>query len=98
MKWIIGFVLLILAVAGLWWSGLLKDYLPMKEAEAPSEQVATTTAQTQPVSDLPTATNDSSDAAIVQDSAAVDMQLQALVSDQTSTDQSLNDKPTPQEF
>ncbi len=95
-KLIIGLVLALLAGAGLWWSGLLNDYLPNK-ASAPVAQVATTTPQQQ-TSDLPTATNDASDAAIVQDSAAVDLQLQALSSDQASADQSLNDKPISQEF
>lgn len=98
-KVLIGIVLLAIAGAGLWWSGLLNDYLPGRQAPAPAEQATTTPQQqAQPVSDLPTDTGDSSDAAVVQDSAAVDAQLQGLSSDESSADSSLNDKPTAQEF
>lgn len=97
LKAIFGLLLVGLAVGGLWWSGLLEDYLPKKNTP-PVEQMATTTPPQQPASDLPTAIGDSSDAAIVQDSAAVDMQLQALDDDRKNTDESLNDKQTPQEF
>ncbi len=103
MKSLIVIVLLVVAAAGLWWSGLLKDYLPANFSafgtKAPAEEpVASTTQQQQPVSDLPTNAGDSSDAAIVQDSAAVDAQLKGLDSDEASADQGLNDKPTAQEF
>ncbi|HVZ75763.1 MAG TPA: hypothetical protein VG934_00620 [Candidatus Paceibacterota bacterium] len=101
MKWIVGLALVIIAGAGLWFSGLLKPYLPGATALL---QQATTTPQVQqqqaqqPVSDLPTASDDDSDAAIMQDSAAVDTQMKSLGSDQTNVDSSLNDQPTQQEF
>ena len=99
MKWIIGLVVLVILGAGLWWSGILNNYFSTGVAPTPQEQATTTPQQTQqPVSDLPTQQNDASDAAVVQDSAAVDAQMQALQSDNTAADQSLNDKPTAQEF
>lgn len=98
-KWIMGIVLLAIAGGGLWWSGLLKQYLPMSEPTAMMEHPATTTPVQQPVvTDLPTQGNDASEAAIVQDTAALDVQFSSLSSDQSGVDQSLNDKPVTQEF
>ncbi len=104
MKALIGIVLLAVAAGGLWWSGLLKDYLPPNMGGTAMQQ-ATTTPETPtqpaaqpPVTDLPTASDDASDAAIAQDSAAVDVQMQGLSSDEAGADQSINDKPTAQEF
>ncbi|HWB34296.1 MAG TPA: hypothetical protein VG753_03195 [Candidatus Paceibacterota bacterium] len=101
MKWLIGLVLLIIAGTGLWFSGLLKPYLP--GATALIQQATTTPATTQQqapqqTSDLPTSQSDDSDAAIAQDSAAVDAQMQGLGSDQSNVNSSLNDQPTQQEF
>jgi hypothetical protein len=103
-KALIGIVLIAIAAGGLWWSGLLKDYLPpmslfpqaQKEAEVPAPQPE---AQAQaPKSDLPTAQNDASDAAIAQDSAAVDTEFQGLAQDEAGADQSINDTQGAQEF
>jgi hypothetical protein len=73
----------------------------MPKASPVAEQTATTTDQTAaqpaPVSDLPTQ-GDTSDAALVQDSAAVDAQIKSLSSDQANLDSSLNDKPVSQEY
>jgi hypothetical protein len=103
-KVLIVLVLIAIAAGGLWWSGLLKDYLPpmsffsktamqpetpapQPEAEAPAQQ-----------NDLPTSQGDTSDAAIMQDSAAVDTEFQALSGDESGADDSINDKPGAQEF
>jgi hypothetical protein len=94
----IGFVLLVAAGLGLWWSGLLVPYLPQKTAEVQQQATTTPQAAAQPVSDLPTGQSDTSDAAIAQDTAALDVQMQALSGDEASADQSLDDKSTPQEF
>lgn len=89
-KWIIGIVVIVLAGAALWWSGWLGAMTP--------SQTATTTPQTQqaPQAQAPqngmSATTDVSDAAIGQDAAAIDAQLQGLTADSASVDSSLNDK------
>ncbi|TSC69686.1 MAG: hypothetical protein G01um101456_38 [Parcubacteria group bacterium Gr01-1014_56] len=99
-KWIIGLGIAALIGVGLWWSGVFAS-LMSQVASGPQEQATTTpqTAQnTTPVNDLPTGSSDGSDAAIVQDSAAVDAQLSALSSDSANIDNSINDKPVSQEF
>jgi len=89
LKWIIGIVVIALAVAALWWSGWLGKMTP--------SQNATSTPQTQtPEVQAPTngmsASNDASDAAIVQDTAAIDAQMTGLTQDSANIDTSLNDK------
>lgn len=103
-KWIIGIGVLIIVGLGLWWSGIISSLMP--STPTPIETATTTANQNQqaaqtppaPINDLPTQVNDASDAAIVQDSAALDMQLQSLTSDSANIDSSLNDKPVTQEF
>lgn len=97
-KWIIAIGVLIIAGVGLWWSGVLSTWMP-KPAPAVQQQATTTPQQTtQPVSDLPTSGGDNSDAALVQDSAAVDAQIKSLGSDSSNIDSGMNDKPINQEF
>ena len=101
LKWIIGLVVLVAIGAGLYFSGWLGNIkLPGQQTQTTQQPATTTPTQTQqqPVSDLPTQSNDASDAAIVQDSAAVDAQLTSLSSDSAGIDQSLNDKPVTQEY
>jgi uncharacterized iron-regulated membrane protein len=92
-KWIIGIIVVALIAAGLYYSGVFGK-LSMAPA-APATQTATTTQQTpqqpQPENGM-AATNDASDAAITQDAAAVDAQMQGLSSDSANVDSSLNDK------
>jgi hypothetical protein len=92
-KWIIGVVVVILVGAGLWYSGVLGTFMT---PPAPVQQTATTTPQTQQAVAQPengmSANNDASDAAITQDAAAVDAQMQGLSSDSANADSSLNDK------
>lgn len=99
-KWIIGIGILVIAGVGLWWGGVIDSFMPKPES---NQQATTTPQQTsqqtqQPVSDLPTSGSDTSDAALVQDSAAVDAQIQSLSNDSSNIDSSLNDKPVSQEF
>ena len=94
MKWIVAIVIIALAGAALWWSGWLGAMMP---AQAPA-QVATTTQQQAPQAQAPVPTNgmsdsnDASDAAITQDTAAIDAQMQGLTQDSANVDSSLNDK------
>ncbi len=102
IKWIIGLAIVIVVGAGLWWSGWLSPYFSMK-APAPVAEQATTTPQQQTqqpaaTNDLPTQSGDTSDAAIMQDTASIDAQMQGLNSDSTAADQSLQDKATAQEY
>lgn len=98
-KWIIALGVLIIIGVGLWWSGIVTNFMTNLQ---PSEQTATTTPQVattpEPVSDLPTANNDTSNAALAQDSVAIDAQITSLAGDSTGIDASLNDKPVTQEF
>lgn len=96
MKWILGIIVLVaLAVGVLWWQGLLQPWI------FPQEPVQETAQQPQPIQSqtgLPTADSDTSDDALVQDSAAIDAQIKAFESDSASVDESLNDKPVEQAY
>ena len=100
MKWLIGLVVIVVIGVGLWWGGVFNQF--MSPQQAPVTQATTTpqqqTQQPAAVNDLPTQPSDTSDAAMVQDTAAVDAQFQALTTDSSSMDQSFNDKPTAQEY
>lgn len=98
MKWILGVVVLVIAGVALWWSGWLGN-IGMATPQTQTQPTDQQTAQnTQPQSDLPTASNDASDGALVQDLAAVDLQMQNLTNDSANIDQSLNDKPVAQDY
>lgn len=89
MKWIVALVIIVLIGGGAWW------YLrgtPSPQT-ATTQQQATTTAQTPPPTDGMSAANDASDAAIEQDTAAVDAQMQGLSTDSANVNSSLNDQP-----
>ena len=101
MKWI-GAVLIVVAVAGVyaWWSGMLEQFgvagpAQMQNAEEAANQAAGGQAQT---SDLPTEVTDTSFSAIEQDTAALDVQLQALQSDSANVDASIDDTAIQQEY
>jgi hypothetical protein len=93
MKWIIGIVVVALAAAALWWSGWLGTMTP---SQTPTTTNTATTTQQTPQAQAPTngmsANTDASDAAIGQDAAAVDAQMQGLTTDSTQVDSSLSDK------
>ena len=98
LKWIVG--LIILGGLGwlVWYSGWLTSL--MSPAAPTSVQTATTTSPTPPPqpTDGMSASGDTSDAAITQDTAAVDAQMQGLTTDSTNIDSSLNDKPVTQSY
>ncbi|MDB5224590.1 MAG: hypothetical protein JWO43_212 [Candidatus Adlerbacteria bacterium] len=89
---------MIIILAGVAWKmGYLKMSGPTGMATTTPSIIATTT-ETVPSSGLPTADTDTSDAAMVQDSAAIDAQIQGMNSDQASLDQSMSDKPVTQSY
>ena len=92
VKWVIGII--IVAALGwlLWWSGWL-GHSSAPAASAPSTQQANTqTTVAQPTNGM-SAPTDTSDAALSQDTAAVDAQMQGLSSDSANVNSSLNDQP-----
>jgi hypothetical protein len=101
-KWIIGIIIVVLLAGALWYSGVLSSFglgmMPSQTATT-TQETATTTQQAvaQPENGM-AATNDASDAAITQDTAAVDAQMQGLGSDSAAVDSSLNDKQTAQSY
>lgn len=100
-KWIIGIIVLALLGGALWYSGVLGN-LSMTPSQTPTTtpEIATTTPQAaapQPENGM-SATNDASDAAIAQDAAAIDTQMQGLNSDNASVDSSVNDKAVAQSY
>ena len=93
-KWIIGIVVVIIIGAGLWYSGVLGTLMTPPAAPATNSGQATTTNQqaaAQPENGM-SANNDASDAAITQDTAAIDAQMQSVTTDSANVDTSLNDK------
>lgn len=99
LKWAIAIVVVAGGAWVLWWSGLLGG------KQAPAAPATQTGAATQATSNTPPPTlngmsqaNDTSDAAVAQDTAAVDVQMQGLNSDSASVDSSLNDKPVAQAY
>lgn len=101
-KLLITIVVIAALGAGLWYSGYLTkiiDMIPLPQAAT----TATTTPQTSgvaqaPQSDLPTSETDASDAALAQDSAAIDVQMQGLSSDSASAQSSMSDTPVSQGY
>ena len=92
LKWIIGIVVIAIAAAALWWSGWLGKMTPSQTATSTPETTQQTTPQAQAPTNGMSASNDASDTAIVQDTAAIDAQMQGLTQDSASVDSSLNDK------
>jgi hypothetical protein len=93
-KWIIGIIVVIIIGAGLWYSGVLGTF--MTPPASPQTTTTTTPANNQQAAAQPengmSANNDASDAAITQDTAAIDAQMQGLNSDSANVDSSLNDQ------
>jgi hypothetical protein len=108
-KFLVSVLVLVIIVGGLWWSGLLSQWVPSVPTYASlmGAKTATTTdtvpqqqqqQQQTPVNDLPTATNDASDEALAKDSASLDAQMSAFSTDDTNAQNSLSDKPVTQEY
>ena len=95
-KYIIGIIVLALIAGGLWYSGVLGKFGMMPSSTATTTPaVATTTpaAVAQPEDGM-SANNDASDAAITQDTTAIDAQMQGLSSDSADVDSSMSDQST----
>jgi len=101
VKWI-GAVLIVVAAAGVyaWWSGMLLQFgvAGPAQTQTADESTNTDTAAQAQTSDLPTAVTNTSTTAIEQDTAALDVQLQALQGDSEGVNASLNDTSVPQEY
>jgi len=91
LKWVVALVVIIIAGVALWQSGLIN----LSPSPLPAEQTASSTPAQ---SGLPTAQSDTSDAALTQDSAAIDAQLSGMSQDSAAVDQSLQDQPGQQSF
>jgi hypothetical protein len=101
-KWIIGIIIVALLGGALWYSGALNSLMgTTPPAPVVEQQVATTTPKAatvpQPENGM-AATNDASDTAITQDTAAVDAQIQGLTTDSSSVDGSMSDKAVTQSY
>lgn len=92
IKWI--FIVLIIGALGwlVWWSG----WLGAAPVATPIEP-APLAAPEQNTNGMSPA-SDTSDAGLAQDTTAVDVQMQALISDSANVDSSMDDKQTPQDY
>jgi len=98
IKSILALVVIAAAGAALWWSGWLNNIglmAPQQEATPTSAPIVTDDATA--VNDLPTGAGDTSDAALVQDTASLDAQVQSNSNDLTQIDQGLADKSIAQQ-
>lgn len=95
IKWI----LVLIIIGGIGWFAWSRGMFSGPQPQASNTpNTSTTTAPTTPPPDPNgmSAATDTSDAAIAQDTAAVDAQMQALDTDSTNIDASLADKPVAQ--
>jgi predicted negative regulator of RcsB-dependent stress response len=101
LKWVIAIVVLVGIGWLFWWSGWLRNTNSHAMQAAVGSSMATTTTQ---ASSTPatlngmSAASDSSNAAIAQDVAAVDVQMQGLSKDDTQVTASFNDTPITQSY
>ena len=92
-RWIIAVIVIAILAWLLWWSGWLGAKKPVMNPSATNTQASSTPpAPTNGMS----ASNDASDAAIAQDSAAIDTQMQGFTTDNNNVDSSMNDKQVSQ--
>lgn len=89
MKWTIALGSIVVGALLLWWAGVFGG-MP-STAPAQSGQQQTTTQ-----SGTPTASNDTSDAALQQDSAAVDAQMNGLQNDSAGVNSSVDSSASAQ--
>lgn len=92
LKWIVA--LIVVAAVGwlVWWSGILNK---KSETALPNQNASATSTEEVPQNGM-SKSNDASDAAVAQDTAAIDAQLSAYASDSSSVDSSMNDKAVSQ--
>jgi hypothetical protein len=99
IKWVVGIVVVIVLAGVAWKMGLInKMSQPTAMSTSTPEMVVATSTTQANTTGLPTDANDSSDAAMAQDSAAIDAQMQGMTTDQASLDQSMSDKPISQAY
>lgn len=97
-KWIIGIIVVLLVAGAVWYSGVLGNMHPaVTTTQTATTTPDTTATQPQPENGM-AATNDASDAALTQDTAAVDAQMQGLTTDNSNVDSSLSDKQVTQSY
>lgn len=95
VKWIIALIVIAGLAWVLWWSGWLKMPGTPKPVDTGLQTATTTEQDNTPINGM-SANNDASDAAIAQDTAAIDAQIKAYATDSSNVDSSLNDKQIPQ--
>lgn len=93
-KWIIGIIVVALLGAAVWYSGIITP----KPATNTTTATSTPQAQTPQPENGMSATNDTSDTALIQDGAAIDAQIEGLTSDSAAVDSSFGDKPVQQAY
>ncbi len=100
MSTIIKIIVVLIVLAGGAWLVMWSGWIKKPTTTTPVAQTATSTPQAQPEQNMNgmAAANDATDAALEQDTAAVDAQMQGLTQDSASLDTSLNDKPLPQAY
>ncbi len=98
IRWGIAVVVIAALAWLLWWSGWLTNKQADLSAAARNATSTPTTTQQQPAGPINgmSASNDASDQAIAQDSAAIDAQMSAYTTDTSSVDSSMNDKQITQ--
>lgn len=92
LKWIVA--LIVIAALGwlVWWSGVLHK---KPAATTPDTSAVATSTEEVPQNGM-SKSNDASDQAVAQDTAAIDAQLSAYAGDSSSVDSSMNDKAVSQ--
>ncbi len=101
IKWILALVIII---AGGWYAlqqGWMNKFPPLemfKTTQTVEQPATTTPQQPQTVGPGMSANNDPFDAALAQDAAAVDAQMQGFASDSAAIDAGINDKPVEQNY
>ncbi len=100
-KWFIALVVLIAAGVVAWHTGIFSNLFPQPSQQTLSTNTApqqATSTQPQNTTGLPTNSQDTSNAALQQDTAALDAQMQGLTSDSASVDQAFNDQSIQQSY
>ena len=101
MSLIIKIVVVLVVLAGGTWLVMYSGVLNKPKPVTTTEQTATTTASVpepeQNMNGMSVAT-DTTDEALLQDTTALDIQMQGLATDAASIDVSLNDKPGTQAY
>ncbi len=92
VKWGVAVIVVAALAWLLWWSGWLTN---KQNGLTTGNQNATSTQETAPINGM-SASNDASDGAISQDTAAIDAQLSAYTTDTSDVDSSMNDKQISQ--